>query len=166
MVTVSPTLTPRARANSEPITVLSPSRSSFPATMKRERFAHLLFQRGIDAPDLGSHALVIELHDDRTLHERGGRLHAAHIGGLAREILPTIQQAVVADKQMGVEADHLALQFPLEPGHDRHDEDQDSDAEGDPQHGDQRDHGQERPLGPQIAGGKKVGPEDLRASTI
>ena len=53
---------------------------------------------------------------------------------------------------MGIKADHLALQFLFKSGHDRHHQDQHGDPQGDSNHGDQGDHGEEGALRFQITG--------------
>ena len=72
---------------------------------------------------------MIKLHDDRPLDKRSNRNHAGAPGHLPCNITPPIHQSVVGNKKVSVKADHLALQLPLEPRHDRHHEDQDGDPQ-------------------------------------
>jgi hypothetical protein len=51
---------------------------------------------------------------------------------------------------VSIELDHLLLQFAIEPGHDRDDENEDGDTEGDAENGNQSDDGEEGALWPEI----------------
>ena len=51
---------------------------------------------------------------------------------------------------MGIEAQDLLAQLGVEPAHDADDDDQHRDTQRDAQHGNQCDHRDERPFGPQV----------------
>ena len=95
---------------------------------------------------------MVELHDHRSLDKRSGGQDPVRCLHRAGKIAPLLDEAVVAEEEMGVKTDHFPLKFPLEACHDRHDQDQHRDAEGHPNHGNQRDHGEKRPLRLEIAG--------------
>ena len=54
------------------------------------------------------------------------------------------------DLDMGIEPEDLLLQLGVEPAHDADDDDQHRDAQRDAQHGNQSDHRDEGPFGPQV----------------
>ena len=65
---------------------------------------------------------------------------------------------------MGVEAEDLLAQLVVEAAHDADDDDEHRDAQRDAQHGNQRDHRDEGPFGPQVrsASSSSNGNRDMR----
>ena len=110
---------------------------------------------GVDAADFRGEAAVVELDDDGALDERGGGAHGGVFCNFGGGFFPLLEDAGVGDDDMGVEADDLAAEFALEAGHHGDDEDEDHDAEGDAEDGDERDGGEEGALGFEVAQGEE-----------
>ena len=61
---------------------------------------------------------MVELNDHGPLDKRCRGNHPGSALGGFGQILPAVNEPVVGQEQVGVEPDHLPLEFPLETGHD------------------------------------------------
>ena len=84
---------------------------------------------GIDSANQRGDPPVLKFHDDRPLNVGSRCDDAGRVIDFRFECSPVAQDVFRAHENVRIEIDHFLTQFPIEPGHNRNDENQDRHAE-------------------------------------